>query len=107
MASGRLAGLDLTTANTDQQLYACPGSKVACATVSLCNRNNSTSLVRLALCTTTSPATTDYLVFDQAIPANESLERAGIVLAAGQYLYVRTNQSGVSAVAFGYEETPS
>ena len=105
MASGRLAGIDLTAANTDLQLYACPNSRVACATVSFCNRNATTVKVRLAVTTTTSPATTDYVVFDLPVAGNDFFERAGIVLASGQYLYVRTDTSGVSVVAWGYEDS--
>ena len=102
--SGKLAGLDLTVANTDQQLYVVPVSKVTSLTVCFANRNAQTVKVRLALTTTTSPANTDYIAYDIAVPANDSYERSGLALGAGQYVYVRSDTVGVSVAAWGFED---
>jgi len=107
MATGKLAGMDLTSANTDEQLYAVPSSGIVSTfAVSLANRNSGTSVhVRVALTNATSVANTDYICFDETIGPNEVYERSGLVLAYGQYCYVRSDTTGVTAVAYGYEET--
>ena len=107
MASGKLSGIDITSPNTDTQLYAVPPNKTSSVTVCLTNRTSSTIKIRLALTGVTSVANTDYIAFDCSIPANESYERSGLVLTAGQYIYTRANATGISAVVFGYEDTAS
>ena len=104
MATGRLATLDITNAATDTQLYTVPSSKVASFTLSLCNRNSTTVLVRVALTDSTSVGNDEYIVYDAPIYANETLRISGIVLNQGQFVYVRSNTTNVTAVAYGYEE---
>lgn len=105
MASGKLAGIDITSPNTDTQLYAVPSAKTASVTVCMTNRTGATVKVRLALTSVTSVANTDYVAFDVSIPANETYERSGLVVTTGQYIYARANATGISAVVFGYEDT--
>lgn len=102
--NGRLAGLNITVANTDQQLYAANGSNTTACTVSITNRNNTTVKVRLALTTSTNVTDDSYLLFDADIHPNETLERSGIVVGPTQYLYARSNVTAVSFVVYGYEE---
>lgn len=103
MANGRLGAVDLT-ANTDTTLYTCPIGKTATVNVTFTNRQTSPVNVKLALANSASPATTDYLEFNTELPPFGVLERTGIVVGAGQFLVVTSNVSGVSAVAFGFED---
>ncbi len=104
MASGRLAALDLTNANTDTLLYTVPASKTTSFSLILVNRSASIIKVRVALTTSNSISNSDYIAYDSTIYPNDQLERSGLVLATGQYVYVRTNTVGVNAMMWGFEE---
>jgi hypothetical protein len=104
MASGRLAAIDITNAATDTQLYVAPSGKTASFSVSITNRNSSAVKIRLALTATTSIALGEYVAYDVTLYGNEVYERSGFVLAAGQYVFVRSSNTGVNAVVYGYEE---
>ena len=104
MASGRLASLDITSASTDTQLYAVPSGKTASFSVTMVNRSASPVLVRIALTNSTSVTADEYIAYDYTIYPNESYERAGLVLAQGYFVYVRSSATSVNAVVYGYEE---
>ena len=103
MASGRLGAADLA-ATTNTTVYTCPTSTFAVVTVSLCNRNASSSrTVRLALSTSGTPSANEYLEYDASLLANGVLERTGIVLDAGQRIVIYTSAVDVTAVVYGIE----
>lgn len=104
MASGRMASLDLTSAATDLQLYACPSNKTASFTITMVNRGASQATVRIALTDTTSVGADEYIAYDQVVYPGEAYERSGIVLTQGQFVFVRSSATGVNAVVYGYEE---
>jgi hypothetical protein len=104
MPSGRLAKTDITTPATDIQLYAVPASKVASITVCMTNRTANNVKVRLALTGQTNINTDEYIAFDHVIYPGENYERSGIVLKAGEYVYVRSDTASVSCVVWGFEE---
>jgi len=105
MATGKLASLDIS-AGTYTQIYECPGTTFAVVTVSVCNRGNTASLIRLTLSDTFPPGTPDYIEFDTSLAAKGVLERTGIVLAAGQKISARSTSADVSFVVYGIE-TPT
>lgn len=105
MATGKLAGVNIT-AGTDTQIYECPAATFAVVTVSVCNRGNSASLIRLTVSNDFPPGDTDYIEFDTSLSANGVLERTGIVLAAGQKISARSSSATVSIVVYGIE-TPT
>ena len=104
MASGRLGASDLA-ATTNTPVYTVPTSKVAVATVSLCNRNAGGVAVRLAISASGTPANADYIEYDTIIPGNTTLERSGLVLDAGKQIVAYASATGISAVCWGYEES--
>jgi len=110
MASGRLASLDISNAATDVQLYAVPTNKTASFTISMTNRSASPVKVRIALTDSTSIGLDEFIAYDQTIYGNETLERSGLVLTQGQFVYIRSSAvavggvGGVNAVVYGYEE---
>lgn len=102
MATGRLGAEDLL-ADTDTTLYQCPTETFAAISVNFCNRNNQPALITLAVSATETPDPSDYVEYETELPARGTLERTGVVLAADQYLVIRSNSANVNAVAYGIE----
>lgn len=105
MATGRLGAADLA-ATTNTTIYTCPATTFTVASVSICNRSSGTITARLALASSGTPTTSEYLEYDVQILANGVLERTGIVLDAGKLLVAYASGAGVSVVAMGIE-TPT
>jgi hypothetical protein len=97
MATGRLGASDLAAAS-DTVVYTCPASTFAVVTLSLCNRGGSSTAVRVAVSTSSSPTAAEYIEYDSTLLANAVLERTGIVLDAGKNLVVRSGSLNVSAL---------
>lgn len=104
MATGRLATIDITSANTDTLLYTVPSSVTASFSLCLTNRTSSPVTVRIALTNALSVSNDSYIAYEVTVYGNEVYERSGLVLTTGQYVYVRSSTTGVNAVAWGYEE---
>lgn len=102
MATGRLGAEDLAAA-TDTTLYQCPADTFSVVSVSLCNRGNQATGVRIAVCDSATPDDSEYLEYDAEVGGKGVLERTGIVMQAGKFLVVRASSVNVSAVAFGIE----
>lgn len=104
MATGRLGAADLA-ATTLTNVFQVTAAKTASFSVSLCNRNSTSVTVRLALASTSaSPTAAEWLEYDTTILANSVLERTGLALDATKYLVAYAGSTGVSAVAYGYED---
>ena len=103
MATGRLGANDIA-ATTNTTVYTCPASTFAVVTVSLCNRNaSSSSNIRIAVATSGTPSDAEYIEYDAELLAKGVLERTGIVLAANQRIVVYTSATDISAVVYGIE----
>lgn len=102
MGSGKLGSADLVAA-TDTLLYTVPALKVATANIRFANRNAIPVKVRLAIGTGAAPTATDYLSYDQSLPANGIVEDTGIVLTAGEKVWARSDTANVSVRAHGME----
>ena len=112
MATGRLGSVNMTAA-TNTSVYICPATTFAVATVSICNRSNSSITARVAISTSVttyptppSPTLDEWIEWDVEILPKGVLERTGLVLDAGKNLVVYTSTANVSVVAFGIE-TPT
>ena len=103
MATGRLGASDLS-ATTNTTICTVTSGKVAALTVNICNRSASSVTVRLALAATDTPGATEWIEYDALVPGNGVLERTGIVLDAGKKVVAYASATGVSVVAWGYEE---
>ena len=106
MASGRLGAVDIS-ANTNTLIYNPPASKVASVSVNFCNRSGYIATIRLALAATTTPATSEWIVYDFEIQPGQSFERTGLVISTGVQIVAWSNQTNVSVVAYGFEQDNS
>ena len=101
---GRLGALDVT-ATTAQEPYVVPASKHATVTINVCNRGSSSGTVRIAhMDATGTVANEDYIEYETTVPANGTLERSGIVMAASSVLEVYASSADFSVQVWGFEE---
>jgi len=105
----RFGAVDLA-ATTDVVLMDSGANVDSTVNVRFVNRNASLVIIRLALVDEPSGtavanlANEDYLEFDTTILANEVLENSGIVVPASHSLVVRSDTTGVTVVAYGFEQ---
>ena len=103
MATGRLGTPALLSATTNTTIYT-NATSYAVVSVTMCNQSSSAVQVRLALASSASPTTAEYIEYGATIPPNGVLERTGLVMQNGMNLvaYAGTG-SAVSVVAYGIE----
>lgn len=102
MASGRLGVLALT-ASTNNTVYQVLND-VSAVSISVLNKDSSETTLRLAIATSGSPASGDWIEYDVKLPANGVLERTGIVLSQGEFVVAYTPGTSVVVRVHGYEE---
>jgi len=103
MASGKLGSADLAS-STATLMYTVPAGKTATVSIRVANRNSTSVTVRTAVGSGASPANTDYLTYDASVPGNGILEDTGIVVSAGEKIWVYSSAASVSARVHGFEE---
>jgi hypothetical protein len=103
MASGIL-GQAAPAATTNTTVYTVPVDKTATFTVTFCNRDVTAATVRLAIAATGTPANSEYLLYDFSLPANGTIEKAGIVANVGENVVVYASSATTSVTVYGFEE---
>lgn len=102
MASGRLGAQNLAAA-TVTTVYTVPTDIFTIASISICNRGNQATGVRIAIAETDTPTSAEFIEYDTELLPKGVLERTGIAMGAGQKIVVRSTGGYTSAVAFGIE----
>tara|TARA_X000000368_G_scaffold294106_1_gene233984 strand:- start:6372 stop:6692 length:321 start_codon:yes stop_codon:yes gene_type:complete len=104
MASGIL-GQSALAATTNTTVYTVPASTHAVVNVSILNRSSSSAAtVRLALSSTGSPSTAEWIEWDVSVPKSAVLERTAISLNASKNVVAYTSGSDVSVSVYGIEQ---
>ena len=103
MATGIL-GQAAPAATTNTVIYTVPASTVTVATISIVNTTLTSIAVRLAIASSGTPTTSEYIEYDTIIAANGVLERSGIVMNATEAVVVFGSAAGLSVSVYGYEE---
>ena len=102
MATGRLGIADLA-GGVNTSLYTVPVNTFSIVSLNMCNRGHTALSVRVAVCSTATPADAEWIEYDVELLSKGVLERTGIAMAAGQILVVYASAVSVSAVCFGIE----
>lgn len=102
MASGLFGSADLVAA-TDTLLFTATVGKVTTLNIRFANRNASNVKIRLAIGAGASPALKDYMSYDLTMIGGGIVEDTGIVLSAGEKVWVRSDTANVSVRAHGWE----
>ena len=102
MATGRL-GNTAPGASSNTTLYTVPTGYYTVANVSFTNTNATAVTVRLAMATTGSPSSSEWIEYGTTIVPNGVLERTGLVLQAGLNLVGWTSSTGVNVTVYGIE----
>jgi len=103
MASGILGTADLL-ATTVTDVYTVPLDTLTSTNINICNRNNASVSIRLALSATTGVQdNAEYMEYDTIIEAYGVLERTGIVMQAEKIITMYSDTANVSVVVTGIE----
>ena len=105
MASGIL-GQSALSATTNTTVYTVPSSTLSVVNINIVNRSTSASAdVRVALATTATPQTSEWIEFDTTIPPKGVLERTGIAINAAENVVVFASTANCSVSVYGLEQT--
>jgi hypothetical protein len=103
MATGIL-GQAAPAATTNTVVYTVPAATVTVATISIVNTTVSPIVTRLAIASSGTPTTSEYIEYDTVIDPSAVLERSGIVMNATEAVVVYATSAGLSVSVYGYEE---
>jgi len=103
MATGIL-GQAAPAATTNTVVYTVPAATVTVATISIVNTTLSPIVTRLAIASSGTPTTSEYIEYDTVIDSSAVLERSGIVMNATEAVVVYANSAGLAVSVYGYEE---
>ena len=104
----KVLGQSNPAATTLTTLYTVPASTQAvCSTITICNTASSATTYRIAVRPAgASIATSQYLAYDAALPANDTATLTlGVTLAATDVVSVYAASANVAFSAFGVEIT--
>lgn len=99
-----IAHADITTATTEQDLYEVPDLKAIVFKVIITNRHNASVTVRLIHSFGGgATATSDYILFDKSIAANEILEIKNLAASNADIIRVYSSHTDVTFAMYGSE----
>lgn len=108
MATGRLASPVQLSAATNTTVYTVPSGYYSVFNVSMTNTSSSSVTVRLALASTASPGTAEWIEYDTVVLGKGVFERTGLVLDAGKYVVAYASAgSAVNVTVYGIETSTS
>lgn len=100
---GRL-GTARLAANTDTVIYTVPAGLVASININAINMGSTSTTVTLAISTGSTPSAGDYYEMTALAPDGDTIERAGIILSAGESVIARATTATVDVRVHGIEE---
>jgi hypothetical protein len=104
MATGRLYNPVQLGATSNTTVYVVPTGYYSVFNVSMTNTSSSSVTIRLAVASTATPGTAEWIEYDTVIVPKGVFERTGLVLDSGKYVvaYASTG-SAVNVTVYGIE----
>ena len=97
-----LLGNYTLTGGIVQSIYVGNTTEGSVITLNICNRNNKTVTVRVAVSDAVNNVTnSEYIEYNSEIAAKGVLERSGIIVGVGQYVTVYSSDNNVTASCWG------
>lgn len=98
-----ILGQSAPAATTNTTVYTVPAATVATCTVNITNTSALDMNFRLAVASTSSPTSSEWLEYDAIIPAGGTYQNGGIVANANEQFVVFGGAAGLSVSIYGYE----
>lgn len=103
MSKGVLGSWNLNS-EINQAVYVNNYSDISSVTVSVCNKHQLATSIRIAVSTSaTSPTNAEWIEYDAIVQGKGALERTGIIVTPGHYIVVRSTMPNVNALVWGAE----
>lgn len=102
MATGIL-GQANPAAATDTTVYTVPAATTATFNISVVNTGASSAAVSIALAASGTPAASEYIEFQTALPPGGVLERGGLVAQTTKRVVANCSTANCSVSVYGYE----
>ena len=104
MATGRLYNPVQLGATTNTTVYIVPTGYYSVFNVSMTNTSSSSVTIRLAIASTSTPSSAEWIEYDTVIVPKGVFERTGLVLDAGKYVVAYASAgSAVNVTVYGIE----
>jgi len=103
MASG-LLGNSAPAATTNTTVYTVPSGKVATFNVGIVNTTATPILFRVAIASTGTPASNEWIEYDATLQPNDVFERTALVAGANERVVVYGSASGLAVRVYGFEQ---
>lgn len=104
MASGRLATPAQLAATTNTTVYTIPVGYYTVFNVSMTNVSTSSVTIRLAMATTTTPGSAEWIEYDTVIAPKGVFERTGLVAGPGLNIVAYASAAAaVNVTVYGIE----
>jgi hypothetical protein len=103
MATGIL-GQSNPAANTNTTVYTVPSSVAATFNVSIVNTGTSMAAATFSVSATSTPAASEYIEYQTAIPPGGVLERGGLVAQTGKNVVVNCSTANCAVSVYGFEQ---
>lgn len=101
--SGHL-GSALLVPEINTLIYEVPAGKIATANIRVSNQNSTPVMAWVGIGFGAAPEPKNWITPGMTVEANDFREDTGIMLSAGQKIWVRVNKANVSVNAFGPED---
>lgn len=101
----KVLGQSAPAATTNTTVYTVPASTAAVvSTISICNRAATSATYRVAIATSATPTTDEYIVYDSAVAGNDTIFiTIGATMQAAEKVVVYASTANLSFGVFGSE----
>ena len=103
MAITGILGTASLAATTNTTVYTVPAGSSASFSVNITNVGAVGVTIQLAICTSGTPAASEYILYNYPLPAGASIERTGLTAQATKNIVAYSSSANTSVQVYGYE----